>query len=464
METGSPPLPPRGQHNEIVLDTTLSQDPSVGAQASNLQHFKFKANDSLSCISLMRQAELCRSTLMNNCYNILSIEARHSNLSEDGTFWGKFINDYSDETIRNGDIAALEEEILAGIPAAAAGNNGDGGDNNLRAAVYEKVLDIKYNFSTIRDLQRYVKEGPGSSGEDQVNQLELLIKESGGAEFNSTLRFFLMSVYELISSFPQPQKFFVLLKMYQWYILLRQDEFVYKVNRGLEDSLGESFPHFSSQGINWSAYYKEMVPVLMVSPLILDLVVFEGADFILRLIVWLFTKSQDKLLKLHGDDMLDYVRTDEFFGAMNGNLSEILELDLPVVLYENEFYLMSANSLSNNRNELSNLKDIRDELTVKISETKRKIDELQLTHTEIAGQSTQFTSDLESARQENLRLNEEKTSLQKRYENLTMKENLANTIQANKEFFQRNEDLKLQVEKLRKSVEQKKVKLAKVGV
>ena len=52
--------------------------------------------------------------------------------------------------------------------------------------------------------------------------------------------------------------------------------------------------------------------------------------------------------------------------------------------------------------------------------------------------------------------------LQEKYQNLTMAENLSNTIKANQEFSQRNFELELQIKNLQNSIEEKNAKLAKV--
>ena len=73
------------------------------------------------------------------------------------------------------------------------------------------------------------------------------------------------------------------------------------------------------------------------------------------------------------------------------DFKEVLAEEPLLIQYENEFYLINANSMSNNSNELTNLKEVNDELVVKINDLKRKIDSLQATHSEISDQSEQYT-------------------------------------------------------------------------
>lgn len=91
--------------------------------------------------------------------------------------------------------------------------------------------------------------------------------------------------------------------------------------------------------------------------------------------------------------------------------------------------------MNNNSNELTNLKEVNDELVVKINDLRRKIDSLQATHYEISDQSEQYTKDLSEAEIENQKLLKRQAELQEKYQNLTMAENLSNTIKAKPRVF-----------------------------
>ena len=54
------------------------------------------------------------------------------------------------------------------------------------------------------------------------------------------------------------------------------------------------------------------------------------------------------------------------------DFKEVLAEEPLLIQYENEFYLINANSMSNNSNELTNLKEVNDELVVKINDLKRR--------------------------------------------------------------------------------------------
>ena len=123
------------------------------------------------------------------------------------------------------------------------------------------------------------------------------------------------------------------------------------------------------------------------------------------------------------------------FCQVEFDFKEVLAEEPLLIQYENEFYLINANSMSNNSNELTNLKEVNDELVVKINDLKRKIDSLQATHSEISDQSEQYTKDLSEAEIENQKLLKRQAELQEKYQNLTMAENLSNTIKSKSRVF-----------------------------
>ena len=251
---------------------------------------------------------------------------------------------------------------------------------------------------------------------------------------------------------------------------MNKDEFFYKISRSLEEELFDTFKHISVQGINLNNLYRNIAVQFFNSELldlhvclqILDFVVFEGFDFILRLIISLFSSNKSKILELEGDDLLRFLASPEFLTGVGVDFADTLTQEPKIIQYENEFYLINANSLSNNSNELTNLKEINDELVIKINELRRKIDSLQATHLEISNQSEEYTTNLNKAEAENKNLTKTEAELQEKYQQLTMAENLSNTIKANEEFSQRNEELEQQIVSLKKSVEEKKAKLTKI--
>ncbi|KAG7663693.1 uncharacterized protein J8A68_002779 [[Candida] subhashii] len=498
--------------------------PTTNGIDTNSQPITFSLTDKVSQISAIRQVEIYSSPQLNEVSDLFvnntigtdTIRSRIDSLkgeggddiSEDLKYWISYIEDYSNQFLRstNG-IEELEEQILKGIPS------------NIRYLVYLKTLQVRFKlnpketFSSLlaraktancnKDqfienldldikakevlmvLNYYVNEltnnnnsgqvdsigGVGAANatiiEDGLNETDGSSNQSNKLPFNKSL-IHICKYLSSISEFSQEEMFYVLLKFNKLFLNLIKDELFYKINRTLEDELKEEFNHISFQGINLNDFYKNIlfnfyddIFELEVSLKILDFVIFEGFDFILRLIVWSFISNKDKINQLEGDDLLRFIHSKEFFTELTIDFNQVLEQEPQIIKYENEFHLIHANSLCNNTNELTNLKEVNEELIIKINELKNKINNLQITHDEILQQSDQFKDELTNANEENEILLSTKSELDKKYEHLTMKENLNNTIKANKDFQQTNKELEQQVEELKKSIELKKSKLAK---
>ncbi|KAI5967261.1 hypothetical protein CANMA_003081 [Candida margitis] len=492
-ETSSPPLPSRphldlSSSPQSSSSNTHEKDvpsiPPFDNKSTESNRIRFQADDTLSFISADRQSELYASPAMNEGFNwLVNDPSFNQNIvipnvttdDESVQFWNEIIRDYSNQWIRRHEVEKLESEILKGIPS------------DYRSIVYLRTLQVRYKFNhgssfgeLLKRSHKYKDDIGKLSDKQEVVDLTSLVlsiieeqETNGRAMKDAALDRYLVRYAELLTVIPglsEERRLFILIKFYKLYEVVKREEFMYKINRALEDKLG-SFKHIASQGINWSAYYKKVVPELIfgkfdldVSLKILDLFVFEGFDFILRLLLWVFIKDDDKLASLSGDGLLTFLQSKEFFSESDLNLRDVLELNPPLITYENEFYLMEANSLSNNKNELKNLTEVYDDLLLKINNMKVQIEELQSTHTEISQQSEEYNVNLTEAELERKKLIEEKEQLQKKYEHLTMKENLANTIKANEEFSQRNVELQQQLEALKKSIEDKKHKMAKTMV
>lgn len=493
-ETSSPPLPPRPNlstasvhsNSSTTQENEVPSIPHLNNKSTESDRIQFQADDSLSFISAVRQLELYNLPVMNEAFHgvindpsfnqhlVIPDLDETTNEQESVQFWNRIIRDYSNQWIRRREVGKLETEILKGIPSG------------FRAPVYLKTLQVRYKFNqdnTFGELSKrsskFKEDILKLSDKQEIVELVLLVSNIMGDVGTNVLSTkdaavdrYLISLAELLSTvseLSEEKRLFILIKLCKLYLSVKQEELVYKINRSLEDKL-ESFKHITSQGINWSAYYKKIIPELFfgmfdldVSLKILDLFVFEGIDFCLRLILRAFLQNDTKLASLSGDNLLTFLQSKEFFSG-SFNLREALELEPPLITYENEFYLMEANSLSNNKNELRNLSEVHDELLLKINNMKVQIEELQSTHTEISQQSEEYNVNLTEAEVKRKNLIEEKEKLQKKYEHLTMKENLANTIKANEEFSQRNRELQQQLEALKKSIEDKKHKIAKAMV
>ncbi|KAK6198090.1 uncharacterized protein RJT21DRAFT_122956 [Scheffersomyces amazonensis] len=479
--------------------------------------------DSIGTISIIRQAELYSSSSLNEVSDLFvnsnsinsnnnSINSTNNNTALNGDnlktrleeiksslndeesdrnqYWIGIINDYSNQYIRNLKIEEIEKYLSNGIPT------------NLRALVYIKTIQVRYRLhhkesfdnlvkkakysNSNKELENYLQESGIES--DLVDVLSVYnyyinelvtthvtpsITENHSADYAPPSKF-IISVAKILSKVPNFEKdevFYILLKFNKLLSLLAKDEFYYKISRSLEDIVHKVFLHISVQGIFLNDLYKKLLFNYFEEKItdeeqllkILDVIVFEGFDVILRIIVWAFIENQDQILKLDGDELNNFIYSSEFFSSLNFDLNEVFKHEPQIIKYENEFHLMHANSLNNNRNELSNLQEVNDELLIKINDLNRQLENLQTTHKEILEQSEQFNVQLEAAKSQNEQLVSEQLTLQQKLRELTMEDNLNNTIQANKDFEERNNELELQIDELKKSIETKTQKLAKLG-
>ncbi|KAF6072729.1 hypothetical protein FOB64_000736 [Candida albicans] len=470
-----PPLPARKSLDSISIETEISKKlPDLPSAANANQRISFDLNDSVSQISAVRQWEIYTSLQLNETSDIFvnnaigqnTIRTKLNELKDDHTKFWIDMNDYSSSILLPKRINKLEEEILTGIPS------------NIRetfSSLLTKSRQLRDEYieslavdSRVREIlivfNYYVNEITNSKFEIESDENSELMQ--------LPISRFIINVCILLGTFPEASQedvLYLLLKFNKLYTCLNKDEFFYKVSRSLEEGLADIFKHISVQGINLNSLFRSILVQLFSSELldeevclrVLDFVVFEGFDFVLRSILYLFRKNLEKIQELDGDALLQFLNSPEFC-QVEFDFKEVLAEEPSLIQYENEFYLINANSMSNNSNELTNLKEVNDELVVKINDLKRKIDSLQATHSEISDQSEQYTKDLSEAEIENQKLLKRQAELQEKYQNLTMAENLSNTIKANQEFSQRNFELESQIKNLQNSIEEKNAKLAKV--
>lgn len=487
-----PPLPARKSLDSISIETEISKKlPDLPSAANANQRISFDLNDSVSQISAVRQWEIYTSLQLNETSDIFvnnaigqnTIRTKLNELKDDHTKFWIDMNDYSSLILLPKRINKLEEEILTGIPL------------NIRYLVYLKTLLVRQKlnsretFSSLLTKSRQLRDEyiESLAVDSRVREILIVFNYYVNEITNSKFEIesdenlelmqlpisrFIINVCILLGTFPEASQedvLYLLLKFNKLYTCLNKDEFFYKVSRSLEEGLADIFKHISVQGINLNSLFRSILVQLFSSELldeevclrVLDFVVFEGFDFVLRSILYLFRKNLEKIQELDGDALLQFLNSPEFC-QVEFDFKEVLAEEPLLIQYENEFYLINANSMSNNSNELTNLKEVNDELVVKINDLKRKIDSLQATHSEISDQSEQYTKDLSEAEIENQKLLKRQAELQEKYQNLTMAENLSNTIKANQEFSQRNFELELQIKNLQNSIEEKNAKLAKV--
>lgn len=517
MSEELPPLPPRKSvetesEPQVPVPPELPPREPVNTETPAKVPVSYTYSDLLLTISVIRQDELYGLPQMNENSDLFTVggaigsenlKQRLSDLVNDEKdevvqFWHNLIEDYSNLYIRERRINDLDNHLVSGIP------------ENLRSLVYLKTLQIRYKihhketYESLVTKARYAEINKEQEGLIESLKLDARLKDiirvfnyytnekapvkmnssgsidvntSPGRENEATTHLppnqFIISISKVVESIPNlssEEMLYVLLKLNKLYSFLIKEELFYKINRTLEDYNSVLFKYISIQGINLESMYKKVLFTFFQDKfepekllIILDFIVFHGFDFILRLLAWAFAENEDKIAELEGDELNEFINSNEFFSDLNFEILQVLQQDPNVIKFENEYHLMTANSLNRNNNELMNLREVNDDLLIKINELNRQLENLRITHGEILGQSESYTVDLDRAVGEKLRLQTTRDTLQEKYEHLTMKENLKNTIKANEEFADRNRELEEQIAEIRASIEKKKAKLAKVA-
>ena len=348
----------------------------------------------------------------------------------------------------------LENHLIQGIPA------------NLRCFVYLKTLQVRYKFNSREGYANLVKKA--SKQLDDPKEVLNVFKYycSDESSENSTFVLDIFNIISAIHGLLKEDQLFLLFKFNKLITNFNKEEFFYKVSRSLEDFHSDIFNHITLQGIQFDTLYKKYVYTFFEKidsekVTILDFLVFEGFDFILRLILYLFNENKEFILQLEGLELIAYLNSKEFF-EVDFNWQRIISQSSQIITYENEYHLIHANSLSNNNNELKNLQDTNVGLKTSLSQLTAQLQNLQSTHDEILQQNDDFILKLNQALEQNNNLSTLKDELLEKYENLTMKENLKNTIKANKEFSERNMELETQINELKKGIAEKRLRVEKV--
>lgn len=406
----------------------------------------------------------------------IEMESRLAAVESEAAEWDAIIRDYSDEFIRTNRVGEVEKLILTGIPTI------------VRPLVYLKTMRVRSCMEQV-SYQSVVKRAktanwecssvPEVSFPEDVAELlqvyEYCLKEGNSSvlEPDVTTKKFIAGVIPFLASLHGLSKPEVLALVFKFGALVNRaskSEFYYKCSRAVEDVDSEVFMHIAKQGIDISELYKAVLLDLFSSTIsnevllcVLDLIVFEGIDFLVRLTAAQFGEHSARILASHNDVLSNFIFSPEFMLSITTNtIRKATDTEISLIKYENEFHLMSANAISGNDNELSNLKDANEDLSLRINDMKLKIDNLKKTQAEILTQSEEFATKLQAALDEKKGLSELAEELQAKYAHLTMTENLSNTIQANKDISSGNADLETQIAALKKKVETKKAKLEKL--
>ena len=375
-----------------------------------------------------------------------STDYSHSTDSTDPTttFWYNLLDNVPTST------SDLENHLIQGIPA------------NLRCFVYLKTLQVRYKFNSREGYANLVKKA--SKQLDDPKEVLNVFKYycSDESVENST---FVLDIFDIISAIPgllKEDQLFLLFKFNKLIANFSKEEFFYKVSRSLEQFHADIFNHITLQGIQFDTLYKKYVysffeTIDSEKVTNLDFLVFEGFDYILRVILYLFNENKEFILQLEGLELVAYLNSKEF-SEVDYNWQKIISQSSQIITYENEYHLINANSLSNNNNELKNLQDTNVGLKTSLGQLTAQLQNLQSTHDEILQQNDDFNLKLNLALEQNNKLSTLKDELLEKYENLTMKENLKNTIKANKEFSERNMELETLINDLKKGIDEKRLR------
>lgn len=459
-----------------VPPAPASPPPPPGPEDKPVMNPIYNAISPTATILFIRQTELLGSPGMNmhtDVFSSVSVLLKSRVDTSDPSIWPGITEDTNNDYIRSGKVKTVESAILDGIP------------KQLRGVVYLKTAQVKTHIDKTSYTSLAKRAKLSLLNEDQA----LLDSENVSEDLKELLLVFTFCAREVLSdasnelvptnfilriapvvaAIPGLSKQEILALLFKFNSLnsrLHRDEFYYKLSRTLEELVPECFKHISHQGIDLTEVYKSLLhnifDVLQDQELlakIFDFWLFEGYDFYHRLIGALFQEQEATIQKLSGDELSDFFFEDLVKGLSEETVAHALQVEPLLIKFENEFHLMSANAMSGNYNELSNLKEANDDLKFKIKEMRSKIDSLKKTQDEISGQETDYTSQLREAKHRREELQHRTRELQEKYAHLTMTENLHNTIKANEDISRQNHELVEQIATLERQLAAKRIKL-----
>ncbi|MCH0630053.1 hypothetical protein JNB11_08795 [Kocuria palustris] len=515
-----PELPPRSPYmvSELPKQNGVTSPVNL-TRTLILKPLAYLVDDPVSKICIVRQTELYGLPQMNESSDLFSVSQLNIDRlkqrigavdTSEGEalnreYWKAVLDDRNNEFIRDGHIDELEQRLIEGIP------------DNLRALVYLKTLQVRYNINhkdtydtllkrakqlrsgrtlsenggyidrldldqNLKDILRifiyYTNEVVGAAQRVELANVDVNINDDVLAPLTiqdiQPPNYFVIHICKVLAQIPNlddEELLYLLLKFNKLFVNLIKDEFFYKINRSMEELLPQIFKHIAKNGINLVVLYKKLLynfftdqfgDTLQLTLKLLDFFVYQGFDFLLRVVIWCFQQNQDKILDLEGDSLYELLNLHAFWNTMTeDSLYEVLQTNPKVIKYENEFHLIYANSFNNKNNELTNLREVNDDLIIKVNELRQQLALLKTTHEEILQQNSQFKDQLTQEVDQRKALDKKRSELQSRYEHLSMKENVTNTKKANEEFAARNEELVKQIEELKKSIATKKAKLGR---
>ncbi|OVF08028.1 putative GTPase-activating protein [Clavispora lusitaniae] len=440
------------------------------------------SGDSVGKKLALRQNELYAWNSMNMHADILAntpiqLKERIEKLSSSEEFWARLLENYGPQYITDKIVEEIEQAVIAGVPS------------EVRPLLYLKIMQIRAHMdSTMYNgifkkakLAQWETTQPEteaySEGLKEIMQVfqycisEIAVPNTPDSSHRALkiverVAHFLVELPELSN----PEVLAILFKVDALFNNLSKEEFCYKASRSLEDNTPKTFLHIVKQGIDLSSLFRNFL-LSVIGPdmdedfsiRVLDFVVFEGFDFLHRILTAVFEQKEKQILDLNGNELYSYIYSNEFLSDLHlATLEAALKIAPSFVKYENEYHLMSVNAISGNDSELTNLKETNEDLSLHLKDLKSKTESLSKTEAEIVTQLTEYTEKLKEAQEEKERLSKEEDELRAKYAQLTMNENLTNLVNANKDISNENAELEAQIAELEKQIATKSAKLKKV--
>ena len=404
------------------------------------------------------------------------IDALVAALESQEPFWREVIECYNDASVRRNHLARLEDYVLAGLP------------DLLRGAVYAKVLQVKHSIdkntyaSLVRgtELRAGTSEMPLSAVDPAVHRVLRVFEHCLSESSPVTLRDARTRTYRFVAdvaallinhcTLGERDVLALLFRFAELHTRLAKDEFAYKACRAVEHVAAAQYMHVVMQGIDLEQFFGDALHGCLalgaderLRVKLLDLVVFEGFDSVARVLVAQFVCHADAVLARRNRELADYLSGNFLADVDETAVERLVKVEFPLIMYENEFYLMNANAISSNDQELLNMKEAYDELMHKKADLEARVGGLLVSHQEIQSQNDDFARQLRTAQRERHELADVHTNLLRLYARLTMQENLRNTVNANEDISRSNQDLEGQIRELEAAVEKKSAKLAKLA-
>ena len=376
-------------------------------------------------------------------------------------------------------ISELESGLIKGIPSC------------LRGLVYLKQFTVNYQIAEERytNLLNKSVRHTGLPFKDKIEELSLTpeVKDSlrvynyyiheiasADQEFITTggnaidFIFRVATIFDNIPNLSREEVLYLFIKLNKLIINTEVEEYYYKVKRSLEDLVPEVFLHISKQGINLNDILRRKTFCLFNNDndsndndlRILDFIIFQGFDFLINLFVYLFQEESGFILSKEGTELNNYLLGDQSL-ISKFSIENVVTITPDLIKYENEYYLIHVNSISNNGHELLKSKEINHALKREVEDLNHQLDNLNTSHHEVLSQTQEFEFMIQEAQNKYEKLSDQHNKIKAQFDALSMKSNLDNTIKANKEFSQRNHELEEQIKAYKKSVEDKSAKLAK---